>query len=297
MRITFLSQYRDILADLNETQYRLTKFVRQVSSGRRLLAPSDDPVAAGAAIKEHAGLGALDRYASATDSTSARLTVVDTVLNDIIKQFTVAKTSAASARSTVTTSAQRQVIASELNGIKETLVSDLSTAYRGTYVFSGTKTTTIPYTITNGTVSAYQGNSASMSVDVDRQIAVPVSFDGESITRGSDAQDVFAAIDALTTAVQNGDSAGIDTGMAALDRAFDRATQVQSSVGTSLHRLDGQATRLTTIKQTVQARISALEDANLAEAITELEKAQTARQAALGAAATINQRNLMDYLR
>jgi len=197
----------------------------------------------------------------------------------------------------VATSSQRQAIAGALEGFKQTLVSDLTTSFQGTYVFSGTKTTTVPFTIAGGVVSAYQGNAGSASVDVDRHIAVPVTFDGSSVTRGSDTNDVFTEMDALITAVQNGDSAGIDAGIAALDRAFTRATTVQTTVGISLNRLEGQTARLTTIKQRIETRLSDLENADLVEAITGLEQAQAAREAALGVAATINQRSLMDYLK
>ena len=200
-------------------------------------------------------------------------------------------------RNSFATTSQRQAIVDALQGTKETIVSDLSTSYRGTYIFSGNKSTVVPYTITAGTVSAYQGDSGTMSIDVDRQIAIGVTLDGQSITKGSDTQDIFQEIDALITAVQAGNSAGIDSGMAALDRAFNRTVQVQTAVGTSLKRLEDQATRLSGKKQVLQAHISELEDANLAETITGLQRAQAAQQANYGAAAALTRPNLMDYLK
>jgi flagellin-like hook-associated protein FlgL len=170
-------------------------------------------------------------------------------------------------------------------------------SHRGAFVFAGAKSTTQPYTVTAGTVSAYQGDTGTISVDVDRAFALPVTFDAQTITQGTDPQDIFADIDALRTAILASDGTGMDAGLAALDRAFNRTLQVQSSVGTSLKRLDDQSARLSAIKETVQVRLSTLEDADLAEAITGMTAAQTAQRATLGAAATINQTNLMDYLK
>jgi flagellar hook-associated protein 3 FlgL len=296
MRITFNNQYQALNDNLTAINERLSTYQQQLASGRRLNAPSDDPGGAATAVNEHAEFGTLDRYSGAVDSTNARLSVVDTTLSDIVSQLTAAKTAAASGRGSSVTATQRQTVADELQGIKEALVSDLNAQHRGAYVFAGAKSTTQPYSITNGTVSAYQGDTGSVSVDVDRAFSLQTTFDAQTITQGSDPQDIFTEIDSLKTAILAGDSTGIDAGLSALDSAFNRATQVQASVGTSLKRLDDQGSRLTAIKQAVQTRLSTIEDADLSQSITGLTAAQTAQKAALGAAATINQTNLMDYL-
>jgi flagellar hook-associated protein 3 FlgL len=258
---------------------------------------SDDPRAAASAVVEHSELGAVESYSRAGDSTTSRLTVVDTALSDIVTQLTAAKSTAASVRGSITTGSQRAAAVVELQGIKQALVGDFSTAYRGAYVFSGTETSTAPYTLTGTTVSAYQGDAGSVSIDIDRRIAVPVTFNGDAIARGSDTNSVFTEIDSLITAIQNGDAAGIDAGVAALNRAFDRATGAQTAVGISLNRLEDQAARLADLKTNVRARLSSLEDADLAEAITALEAAQTAKQATLGVVSIISRQTLMDYLK
>jgi flagellar hook-associated protein 3 FlgL len=297
MRITFNDQYRTITENLRQIGQRMADYQQQVASGRRLNAPSDDPGGATAAVGEHAEINTVDRYSSAVDSSTARLSVADTALGDIVIQLTAAKSAAAAGRGSAATAIQRQAAADTLQGIKEALVSDLNASHRGVYVFAGAKSTTQPYSITGGTVSAYQGDSNTVSVDVDRAFSLPVTFDAQTITQGTDPQDVFTEIDSLRTAILAGDTSGMDAGFDALDRAFNRALQVQTSIGTSLRRLDDQGGRLSAVKQTAQTRLSSLEDANLSEAITGLTAAQTAQRAALGAASTINQLNLMDYLK
>jgi flagellar hook-associated protein 3 FlgL len=297
MRLTDSALLRDTLIDLNQSQERLALYQQQLSSGRRISKPSDDPQGALTAVSEHAEAGAIDRYARATDSTTSRLTAVDTTLSDVIVELTTAKVAATAARGSLVTASQRQAFALQLQGVKEALVSDLNASFKGTFLFSGTKTSTQPFSVTAGTVSAYQGNASGATVDVDRQIALPVTFNGESITKGSDAQDVFTNLDALITAVQAGDSTGIDAGLAAIDRTLGRTELVQTTVGLSLNRLDDQRVRLTANKQAVTARLSSLEDANIAAAVTGLQLAQTAQRATLGAEAALNRNTLMDYIK
>ena len=84
-RISFQTGFRNALADIERASLELTRRQREVSSGRRLQAPSDDPTAAVGAVGEHAAIGALDRYAEAANSVQARLRLVDTVLGDIVE--------------------------------------------------------------------------------------------------------------------------------------------------------------------------------------------------------------------
>ena len=79
-------------------------------------------------------------------------------------------------------------------------------------------------------------------------------------------------------------------------RAFDRASQVQSSVGTSLRAIGDHTAQLEEAGRASKARVASLEEANMAEAISGLQQSETAYNAALGAAARTTRRSLFDYL-
>jgi flagellar hook-associated protein 3 FlgL len=297
MRITENSQYREMLTNLEQTSDVVAKFQTEVSSGKRLNAASDDPGAAAQDVGAYAQLSTLNSYSNAAEAASARLSVADSALNDIVNQLTAAKVAAQSAQGSPISAAQRDGAVATLQSVKQALASDLNTTFQGTYVFGGTKSTTPPFTVTGSTVSAYQGNNTANSVDVGSQTSVAITIDGQSITQGSDSSDVFNQLDALITAVQNGDTSGITAGITAVGRAFDRAVSAQTAVGTSLNRLSSQTARLTTMTTAAQSQISSLEDADMAAAITGLQKGQTEQQATIGSLATTQQqRTLMDYV-
>lgn len=297
MRITDNTIYRDALSNLNTSQASVAKYEEQISSGKKLNQPSDDPQAAAQDVGAYADLGTLTAYSSASDTANAGLSVVDSALSDIVNQLTSAKTSAQAAEGSTVTASQRQAAVTALQGIKQSLAADLNTSYQGVYVFSGTKATTVPFTVSGTTVSAYQGNSATSSVDIGQHVSVAVTLDGQSITQGSDPADVFSNIDNLITAIQSGDNAGISSGISSLDNAFNRAVSAQTGVGVSLNRLTSQSAHLTNMQTSLQTQISGYEDADLAQAITGLQRAQTSQQAAIGALATTEQqKTLMDYI-
>jgi flagellar hook-associated protein 3 FlgL len=297
VRITFDMTYRNGLADINRASDAFMRAQREVSSGKRLHVPSDDPSATARVIGEYAEQRSLDSYAKASDSVESRLMVADSVLTDVILRLQDAQVKAAAAANSFLTQAQRDALALELEGIRDALLTAINQQFRGTYVFSGTQITVAPYEKdASGAVGAYQGNAESQRVDVDRARDLAVTFDGAAVMG-----DVFESVEQLVSAVRAGNTAGpgftVADGMAKLNEAFSRATTMQSRVGAMLNDVDEQQGRLAEVKRASVARRSSLEDANLAEAISKLQQARTAHESALAAVAAAGRPSLLDYLK
>jgi flagellar hook-associated protein 3 FlgL len=298
MRITFGSGQAAAMQDLEKVTAELDRRQREVSSGRRMQSPGDDPASWAAAIKERAGIASVDQYVRTADSATSRLTVADTVLSDLVTKLTAARSAALAGQGSVQTDQQREATAQELEGLRDAVYDDLNATFGGTYLFSGGAGITPPYVRNpDGTVSAYQGDANELSVDVDRHRSVRISFDGRAVTLGTDTQDVFTTLDQLITAVRTNDQPTIATALTGVERAFSRVVTVQSGVGADLNALDDQRARLSEMKLAGQSRLSKDEDANMAESITGMQQADTAYQAALGAIATRTRLSLMDYLK
>lgn len=297
MRVTFSNTFDQSSRSITQAASALAEAERQVSSGRRIDRPSDDPLATASSIGVRATVTRIDAYVSASDTATSRLSVADSVLTDVINQLTAAQTSALGARGTVQTQAQRTAAAGELLAIRDALMSDINTQFQGTYLFSGSQVTTAPYVAVGAGVSAYQGDQSPTSVDVGRWRTASSTFDGGQIYQGSDPQHVLDVLTNLAAAVTAGDNVAIGVGIDALNRAFDRATAAQAQIGNQLHALEGSRIQLTSNRNSAMARVSKLEDADLAQASMRLTQAETAYRAALGAAATLDRVSLMDYLK
>lgn len=297
MRVTFDMAFRNGLADINRAAEALQRAQREVSSGRRLHAPSDDPSATAQVIGEYAEQRQVDSYAKASDSAESRLAVADSVLSDVILRIQDAQVKAAAANNSFLTQPQRDALALEIEGIRDALLTAVNQQFRGTYLFSGERLTTAPYQRdASGVIGPYQGNGGSQQIDVDRTRSIAVTFDGSAVVG-----DLFDGLDQLAAAVRAGNTAGpgftVSDGLARLGEAFDRATTMQSRIGAALNDVDEQQARLGEVKRASEARRSALEDANMAEAITRMQQADTAHQAALAAVSRSSRPSLLDYLK
>ena len=297
MRTTFNSSFLQSAADLSRTSVELARRQREVSSGRRLNTASDDPSAASGSVREHSEMAALDRYDQTADTANSRLSVADSVLSDMLDQLTNAKTTILAAQGSPVTDDQRDAYAKELAAIRDSLFSDFTTTFNGTYLFSGQAATVAPYQkAANGTISAYSGTTSAIAVDIDRHTSVTVSFNADAIARGSDAADIFTSLTQAIAAVLAGDGAGMAAAGTAVERAFQRTTAAQSENGAGLREIEIQKGRLADQRNASKTRTSNFEDANMAESITKMSQADTAYKAALGAIATTGRVTLMDYL-
>jgi flagellar hook-associated protein 3 FlgL len=295
MRVIY-DLFRDGMSAINDAAADLPLARQQVATGRRITQPSDDPLAAEQAIGEHATLASIDAYTRTTASAAARLAAADNVLNGIVDKITSALVAGTSARGSNVDASARTAAAAQVRGLRDSLVGDFNTTFRGTYLFSGTVSDTPAYALVGG-VWSYQGNAETAQVEVEQNRLVSTTFDGARIAKGSASADLFTTLDDLASAIEAGDNDGIGTALAALDAAFDRATAAQGRLGADENGVDGASTRLGALRTIADARRSKLEDADFAASVTRLTAATNAYQAALGAVSAAERTSLLDYLR
>ncbi|MFO7302619.1 MAG: flagellin [Acidobacteriota bacterium] len=295
MRIIY-DVLRDGLSAVETAHAQLARAQQQLSSGKRVSGAGDDPLAVQNAIGERASIGAIDAYTKTNEAASAQLALADHVLNGISDKLTSVQVAALSARGDHVQDSARSAAAERIRSLRDAVLADFNTRYRGTYLFGGTRVDQAPYANVGG-VWTYQGNSDVVRVDVDRGRQVSITFDGRQIAQGSDPTDLFTVLDELAAAVETGDSDGIEAGMAAVERAFARTQRAIGALGADEQSIDEATFRLASMKRAAETRRASLEDADLVEAATRMSQADTAYRAALAAVSTAERQSLLDYLR
>jgi flagellar hook-associated protein 3 FlgL len=294
MRVTFQTSYggSEYLAISGEQAARARQ---QVMSGKRVEKAGDDPGAMMRSIEGKSEIAGLDTYERTADTATAKLATLDTTLGAMVDKLSQALVAVTAAQGSVPTATQRDAAAQTLEGIRDALVGDLNTTVRGVYLFGGGAATTPPYARVAGSWT-YQGDANPVSVDIGPGQTVDVSVDGQSVAQGSDATNILNELETLIVAVRAGDQVGMNTGSAAITRAFQRATRAQTTVGVDEQAIDERKGQISSSRLGLKARVSADEDADLAMAIAEMSRADTAYTAALGAIGTASRQSLLDYL-
>lgn len=294
MRVTFRtayggSEYLEITGD------QAARARQQVMSGKRVEKAGDDPGAMMRSIEGKSEIAGLDTYERTASTATSKLATLDTTLGAMVDKLTQASVAVVSAQGSVPSQTQRDAAAQALEGIRDGLVADFNTTVRGVYVFAGAAATTPAYAKVAGSWT-YQGDATTVGVDIGPGQSVDVSVDGQGVAQGTDTSNILNELEALIVAVRAGDQVGMATGSAAITRAFQRATRAQSSVGVDQQTIEERKSQISSTRLGLKARVSDDEDADLAMAIAEMSRADTAYKAALGAIGTASRQSLLDYL-
>lgn len=304
MRISFNMQNEQTLLTLNDKEEQINQISQSISTGVKLTAPSDDPLAWAQSMNIKDGLSEYDSVLKNIDFASGWEQTTDSALNQLSNLVSQAKQVAMSAVS-ATSSGDKQTLGSQIGSILTQALNLANSQFGNQYVFSGTNTSTAPFSIDNttGTVT-YNGDSNYISVRTDRSSiaggnTTPINLNGNDVftfSNGAGSANVLQEIWNLQQAVTSGNTTEITSKMNLMDSAFDNINSQSAINGGRLSQLDNQKSAISVFQTNAKGQLSNLQDTDIAEAATKLQQAQTAFQAALQVTAQLKNLNLASIL-
>jgi flagellar hook-associated protein 3 FlgL len=276
------------LRGLQANLARNAKLQEQMSSGKELSRPSDNPAAATSSMQLRTQQRLDTQYLSNIGNAAARLNTADSALRDISDLLRRAKELAVNAQDPSLPSASRDAISAELQVIQKGVTDSYNTQWLGRPIFGGT----VPGSVALDPTGAYIGNDQPVTARIAREVSVRIDVSGTAA--GADF------VPGLLTDL----AANIAAGAVDEDGLQGQLDAVHQQILTTLGDVGARAAQVATTKNRVdneqldlKTRISNNEDVDLPKAILELQASAVAYQASLGAAGKILQTSLMDYLR
>jgi flagellar hook-associated protein 3 FlgL len=288
----------DLVAEIWRTQEQQQTSLLEMSTGKRVNKPSDDPLAAAQMVANSDHSARTDQYLSNLDSLTGQLQTADSALSSAVTAITRAISLGVQGSTGTVSDANRQQIAQDLTGIQSQILSLANTEVNGTFLFGGTETTTPPFSLdsTSPTGVVYNGNDQTNTVQVADGLNVKTNMPGSQLFQGA-AANVFGSLQQLITAMQNGSADDAKTATNALHDAFDGLTGQRIFYGNTVNQLNSTQTFLQQEKVSLTSQATTLIGADITKSATDLTRAQTAYSATLAAAAKILPTSLLDYLK
>jgi len=287
----------DILAAIQQSQQQLNTATEQLATGKSVSVPSDNPAAAAAMVQNTIETGDVDQYTQNVSSVLSTVQTADSALSSVISSLTQAVSLGTEGANGTNSTANQQEIATQVQGILSSVVSQANLSYQGAYVFGGTASTTAPYTADSSSASGYtyNGNNDSNSVQVGDDLSVQVNLPGSQIFSNS-SNNVLGALSSLVTALQSGNTSAIGTATNAVSSALSYVSQQRVFYGNAESQLNSQETYLQQETVSLASQATSLVGVNEATAATNLSQAETDNSAALAAAAKVLPDTLLNYL-
>ena len=305
-RITHGMMQRNVLADLNSVSTRLSKTQQKIASNKEIERPSDDPFEASRAMALRQSLAATRQQSRNAQDAMGWQEATEQSLGQITDLVHRARELVVRGATDSADAQDRTAIAAELEQIIESVKQNANATYRGSYLFSGSKTDTPPYQ--QGAADAYAGDEAGLDPlipgvlrEIGPGVTMPINTvareflgDGQSAGDGKLIDTLRGAVAALRT----DDAATLrDTQLGKLDQNLDTLLEVRARNGARSNRLDSAVTRLSEVEESTVKQLSQTEDADIAKTLIDFNSQQAAYQSALRAGASLVQTSLLDFLR
>lgn len=287
----------DLLADLAQSQSTLNTALQEVSTGKSVNVPSDNPEASAAMVQNTIETANVDQYTKNVTSELSTVQAADSALSTVVSSLTQAVSLGTQGANGTNSAANLQAIAQQVQGILTGVVSQANASYQGSYLFGGTATNTTPFTANAASPSGYQynGNTDQNSVAVGDNLSVQVNLPGSQIF-SSPTADVIGSLSSLVTALQGGNSTAIQTATTAVNTALNYVGQQRVFYANSESQLNSQESYLQQETVDLSSQQTSLVGVDMAQAATTLSQAETANSAALAAASKVLPDTLLNYL-
>ncbi|WP_162850691.1 flagellar hook-associated protein FlgL [Amnibacterium kyonggiense] len=314
-------------ANIQASKARLSQLTAQSSSGLLVAKPSDDPVAAASILKVLNQQSANAQYTTNIADGLTWLSTADSTMTSSENLVRQAKDLAIQAGNSGTaTPASRNAIATQLEGIRDDLLSAANTKVNGRSIFAGTSDAAAAFTAagvfagSTTTTSTTNGTTTTSTVtgSVQRRIGseptdlVTVSADGSAAfgagTTASPSvfQQIQGVIDALRSPGYDTDTPdpvtgrtpkeAVTAGIDLLNTALTNLSAQHAVLGANYARMTSAKTQNATTATALETQRSGLQDADTTKTLLDLKTQELAYQTALQVTAQVIQPTLMSFL-
>lgn len=296
MRVTQSMISNNLLTNLNKSYAEVDKYFNQLNTGKKFSRPSEDPVAAMKGIGYRTELHRIEQYQRNTGEVQNWYDNTDAALDQTNSGLQRLRYLAVQASNGTYGEAELKNIAEEAEQIKLDLIDVANTKVNDKYIFNGTRTNEAPVETVDGEVIS-DFNESSVEIEVAAGVTLAANVDGNKVFTDGET-DMFAVIDSFITSLNTGNADGeIDQSIAAIDGVIDNVINARADLGARVNRLDLVENRLEQQEIIATGSLSANEDVNYAEAITNLMTQESIHRAALSSGSRMIQPSLLDFLR
>jgi len=306
-RITSSMMTRSLLSDINDVANRQDATRRQMSSGKQITKPSDDPYATARAMSLRTDLAGIKQHERNVQEAQSWMTVTDTTLSSITDLAQHARELVVQGATDTLPQTSRNAIADQIDQIVAGMKQEANSTYDGRYVLAGSRTNTKPYDATVQTTSAgttpddtYLGDAASQLREIGPGVTLSVNARGDEVLGGSPGAsgNMLGVLRDIATHLRAGDTQSLgNDDIKALDGQIDNVLAIHARIGAGMNRLETASSRLAQIEESATSMLSNTEDADMAKVLTDYSTQQAVYQSALQAGARIVQTSLLDFLR
>ncbi len=184
MRIATSTLFNISRSSLQKHTTDQARLQEQLSTGRKILTPADDPIASARILDLNQTASINSQYTVNSETADSALSTTEATLAQVVGVIQDMQSLAVNAGNATQTAAEKKMLLSELQGrYQELLGLANSTDGNGIYLFSGYQGDTKPFTETSLGNVTYNGDEGVRKVQISSGRQIPISENGNEIFR------------------------------------------------------------------------------------------------------------------
>jgi len=288
LRITNKVLVNGYLTDLNRNLENMSKLQEQMSSGKEVRRPSDDPFKVARTMELTEDISINERYSKNIDEGLGWLNSVESSMGLMTDALQTIREKTVAGGNVTNSTTERKAIADNIKALKDTIVSLGNTVFDGRYIFGGDKTTEPPFAIEAGKVE-YNGSKNGIIREFAPGVRMDVGVTGDKLL------DLLGTIDNITTKLDKNESPSDLLGE--LDKNMDDVMRMRSEEGAKWQRLNDMKKKNDEENFNMTELLSKTSDIDVAKKYMEFKVMESVYIASLESASKIIQPSLLDFLR
>ncbi|MGI6050149.1 MAG: flagellar hook-associated protein FlgL [Acetivibrionales bacterium] len=301
MRITNNMLLNNMMQSLSNNLNRTQTYFNQLSSGKKISLPSDDPIVASKALKLRTDVAEIEQYKRNTDDAMSWMDITEAAMNQMTEVIHRMKEITNQAANGSNTQEDLDKIHEEATQLREQIIHLGNATYAGRYIFSGFKTDK-PLLNQDGTFNVPIENGEQIKFEIgirdDININVPgndLFNDGINAAEG-DKSSFVDTFDKIIEAMGTDNKDELSSLLGDIDDQLGNLMRVRAGLGARMNRVELSANRIDDDKVNYTRLMSLNEDVDIAEAIMKLQNEENVYRASLATGARVIQPSLVDFL-
>ncbi|MCK5708285.1 MAG: hypothetical protein KAI43_11580 [Candidatus Aureabacteria bacterium] len=311
LRVTTGILISQSISDINANLKRLQYLQKQISTGKRIIRPSDDPIGASKSMRFTRDISKTTMYQTNMRDGINRLKATERVMEDILDMILDIQSISAEG-AVVNASIEMATISGNIDMYLNVLLQNANAKFQGKFIFGGTETLSgtaplsAPYNAvydSNGNITGVIQNIEGIDQLIRYQIAegikseINISGSAPFQPNGSDVTgDIFQTLIDLRDAFNSSDINAVNENINELNDEYETIITQASLIGARIGVLQREQTRQEDLQINLQELLSATVDVDIAEAIIEESYTQYLYQASLQVGAKIIPQSLLDFI-
>ena len=297
-RVSTFQITQESLYGIQDSYSRYEKYSNQLSTGKQLTNPSDDPVGTALTLDYRQQSAELDQFGKTINQAKGFLSQTENALDSVNTLIRTARSLALQGANDTQTQDSRDALATQVDNIIKQVATLGNTQYGSQYIFAGQQTQTAPIVATGAGVYTYAGGKTSTGdgqivLDIGRNDSVQVNTTGDTTIIP-----ILNTLKSLRDNLSTGNARAITAiDLDNLDKSLSTITSVRADFGAKVQRLTQTQNRNDQSKVNFSKFISDIEDTDTAQAVVSYQSAQSTYQAALKVTAGIVQYSLLDFIK